>query len=1075
MTKYKNTVIGFQRTDNQPLEADVVFPNLDTLSTYLTGKTKYNGQLLTVAGNGTNTKGTAYRVDQFNDRYSINALCDLSDAVLTTDPRLSNARVASDVYAWAKAAVKPSYNYSEIAGELYRLGSKEALIADANTLFEDYVFRVYSQITREGSTNMFPAINNANTILSIPTHPGYSQQLGFSSNGNIYHRIRHAGTFQPTWRQLAFQDWVTDTALSNFMDLSSDQTITGKKEFEYANANVSIGTPIVYKGAISIYNTALLGASLIDFYGTAIVMIGQEPKKKLGSIGLNFDNPVFVDSDNKLFSILHSGSINTYAPSLTGAGANGTWNININGYAAISEKLKTPRNLWGNSFNGSADISGVIEASKGIILPYDGVSWYDMPRTLNCIRTAIPNNSVGAAHVLYRVESFSGSVAAFGGRGDAIGFYGFTKETIDTGKNAPNWDTTWNVDTGMLTHTANMYIIGGLTAATIKADVFMGALDGNASTATKWQTARTITLGGAINGVVSLDGGSNVILNNTLNTSVFDGRYVQKSGDRIDGILSVNSTLIVTNSIFLGEDIIPLKVPNSSSNHNLGNAQDRFGTLYANAVDVNGDVLATSFKRQGGTASQLLRADGGITVFNSRMIEGHPQGVWGSNGGDWDVYNPSNFSVDSATRLTTTRYIFGNAFDGSTDISGTLTGVRDIVFTASTGVDIGTEDGQGSITFHDVIQGLNYGNGQHTWGIDSQTGSAILGTITPLGNSTLGRATNKWQDIYCVNLHPDNFVLNSISIPSTGTLSVAGVSTFSGNVNINGLSIVANNKPIHFGGSSSYRGSIGYDYSNDIFCMSTTKLAINFYTNRASTDNWDGFSSLTPALSLDSANRLDLTYTSSNSSFRIVDGSKTMVFGINIPYYTAADGYGAKTALVKTLARGSSIIFQSDGGYSVLSLNPTNLVFNGDIISGTGASDIRLKKDITTFKAKDILRQLNPIKYHWTDEGLSLSTVLSNDNYSYGLSAQDTLDVFPQAVHLNVIGNKYMAIDYERFVPLLIGGYQELGNTIDVLTKEEKTHRLIIATILEVMGRYNLHDGDKEKIEEAIHVLNERR
>jgi len=34
--------------------------------------------------------------------------------VLTSDGRLSDARPASDVYAWAKAAIKPAYNYSEI-------------------------------------------------------------------------------------------------------------------------------------------------------------------------------------------------------------------------------------------------------------------------------------------------------------------------------------------------------------------------------------------------------------------------------------------------------------------------------------------------------------------------------------------------------------------------------------------------------------------------------------------------------------------------------------------------------------------------------------------------------------------------------------------------------------------------------------------------------------------------------------------------------------------------------------------------------------------------------------------------
>jgi hypothetical protein len=40
--------------------------------------------------------------------------------------------------------------------------------------------------------------------------------------------------------------------------------------------------------------------------------------------------------DNAWVSLLHSGNYNTYAPSLTGAGASGTWGINITGNAATA-------------------------------------------------------------------------------------------------------------------------------------------------------------------------------------------------------------------------------------------------------------------------------------------------------------------------------------------------------------------------------------------------------------------------------------------------------------------------------------------------------------------------------------------------------------------------------------------------------------------------------------------------------------------------------------------------------------------------------------------------------------------
>lgn len=53
---------------------------------------------------------------------------DLSNYVTTSDSRLSNARPASDVYAWAKAASKPSYSASEISG-LGNLATKNSLSA----------------------------------------------------------------------------------------------------------------------------------------------------------------------------------------------------------------------------------------------------------------------------------------------------------------------------------------------------------------------------------------------------------------------------------------------------------------------------------------------------------------------------------------------------------------------------------------------------------------------------------------------------------------------------------------------------------------------------------------------------------------------------------------------------------------------------------------------------------------------------------------------------------------------------------------------------------------------------------
>lgn len=66
------------------------------------------------------------------------------------------------------------------------------------------------------------------------------------------------------------------------------------------------------------------------------------------------------------------------------------------------------------------------------------------------------------------------------------------------------------------------------------ANTFVGALSGNASTATKWATARKITLTGSVTGEVSIDGSGNVTLATTTNHT---HSYVPLSGGTMSGNL----------------------------------------------------------------------------------------------------------------------------------------------------------------------------------------------------------------------------------------------------------------------------------------------------------------------------------------------------------------------------------------------------------------------------------------------------------------------------------------------------------------------------------------------------------
>jgi len=65
---------------------------------------------------------------------------------------------------------------------------------------------------------------------------------------------------------------------------------------------------------------------------------------------------------NSWYTILHSGNYNSYSPTLSGAGANGTWGINVTGYAANVLNAVTFNNggaggASGSTFNGSSGLT----------------------------------------------------------------------------------------------------------------------------------------------------------------------------------------------------------------------------------------------------------------------------------------------------------------------------------------------------------------------------------------------------------------------------------------------------------------------------------------------------------------------------------------------------------------------------------------------------------------------------------------------------------------------------------------------------------------------------------------------
>lgn len=112
-----------------------------------------------------------------------------------------------------------------------------------------------------------------------------------------------------------------------------------------------------------------------------------------------------------------------------------------------------------------------------------------------------------------------------------------------------------------------------------------------------------------------------------------------------------------------------------------------------------------------------------------------------------------------------------------------------------------------------------------------------------------------------------------------------------------------------------------------------------------------------------------------------------------------------------------------------------NIIANGAITAKASSSDIRLKTDIQGYDAMGIIRKFRSVKYHWNAIAKENSEVFNHDNWNYGLIAQDLLSGgYNQWV--KDAFNDYYTIDYERLIPVVWKGLQEVDDEVTKLKKE---------------------------------------
>ena len=157
--------------------------------------------------------------------------------------------------------------------------------------------------------------------------------------------------------------------------------------------------------------------------------------------------------------------------------------------------------------------------------------------------------------------------------------------------------------------------------------------------------------------------------------------------------------------------------------------------------------------------------------------------------------------------------------------------------------------------------------------------------------------------------------------------------------------------------------------------------------------------------------------------------------GSSIAFYngggTFRGQFGMNATSWFTFATGTATANQN-----VVEISPAGGIHSkAEITAKASGSDIRLKKDIQNYNAMNIINRFRSVKYHWNDIAKANSEVYNNDYDQFGLIAQDLIaGGFKQWVR--DVFHDYYTVTYERLIPVVWKGLQEVDDEVTKLRKE---------------------------------------
>lgn len=290
----------------------------------------------------------------------------------------------------------------------------------------------------------------------------------------------------------------------------------------------------------------------------------------------------------------------------------------------------------------------------------------------------------------------------------------------------------------------NVAVTGTISASsTISAPTFSGALSGNASTASKWQTARSITfLGPYTTGALTIDGSANVSV-------TLDTKRISSTTYQINAATAPNAALgggagLEVDFVRPDEGWPSLGTVITAKGNAGGGGTLQLYTPYNDSYGGTGLRYRTGLY----ASSPLSWSDFKTLVDNNNIGDYAPTKTGGGASGTWGISISGNAAT--ATKLQTARSINGVNFDGTANITvadstklpltgGTLTGILTINATNG-GVELGKSGSTNTpfIDFHSGPNNVDYDSRIIANGGTSTVGAGALQYVASAGHTFIG-------------------------------------------------------------------------------------------------------------------------------------------------------------------------------------------------------------------------------------------------------------------------------------------------------------------------------------------------